>query len=87
MQGLAYVSDFQGYGDLLTDAQLMTSLDLANGEIVSLFGDGNVEEAFHRFPEEHVCNDWCVWFGFRPLKVAPDGMFESSVMHKPYLGQ
>ncbi|KAK1225453.1 hypothetical protein PQX77_011602 [Marasmius sp. AFHP31] len=83
MQGLAYVSDFQGYGDLLTDAQLMTSPDLADGEIGSLFGDGNVEEAFSRFPEEHVCNDWCVWFGFGPLSVALDGTYQSSAIRKP----
>ncbi|KAK7030366.1 hypothetical protein VNI00_008427 [Paramarasmius palmivorus] len=58
-----YVSDFQGSGNLLTDAQVMTSPALVE-ENTSMFGDGNVDVAFKNFPRQHVCNPWCRWFGF-----------------------
>ncbi|KAJ7589178.1 alpha-kinase family-domain-containing protein [Mycena floridula] len=64
--GLAYISDYQGAGDLLTDPQIMTSRQLAQSNEM-LFGDGNVVEAFEQFPHQHVCKDWCQWFGLKPL--------------------
>ncbi|THU88721.1 hypothetical protein K435DRAFT_679263, partial [Dendrothele bispora CBS 962.96] len=65
---LAYVSDFQGYGGLLTDAQIMTSPDAAafiSGK-PTLFGDGNIDKCFKKFPKEHLCNDFCRWMGLQP---------------------
>ncbi|KAE9401194.1 hypothetical protein BT96DRAFT_818219, partial [Gymnopus androsaceus JB14] len=55
-QELPYVSDYQGYGNLLTDAQIMTS-PIGKG----VFGDGNIETCFNSFPLEHECNDFCAW--------------------------
>ena len=65
--GTAYISDFQGkkafciitqshniyifilgVGTTLTDPQIMTKPDLGD----SLFGDGNLGEAFSKFPVE-----------------------------------
>ncbi|KZO97355.1 hypothetical protein CALVIDRAFT_563142 [Calocera viscosa TUFC12733] len=60
---LAYISDFQGYGSLLTDPQIMTHPSLGD-----LFAAGNVPEAFERFPTEHICNDFCTWFDLALLE-------------------
>ncbi|THU77392.1 hypothetical protein K435DRAFT_812496 [Dendrothele bispora CBS 962.96] len=80
--GLAYVSDFQGYAGLLTDAQIMTSpvlLQTLYGEEIdgdnaavnlgkeTLFGDGNIDRCFVRFPEEHQCNLFCTWMDLAPF--------------------
>ncbi|KAF8913282.1 hypothetical protein CPB85DRAFT_1219719 [Mucidula mucida] len=67
-RGSAYVADFQGYGYQLTDAQIMTSPDLADqagGK--ELFGNGNVPSAFDKFPHLHICNHWCHWLGLEPF--------------------
>ena len=76
---LAYISDLQGkhrnghaqgidiglgYGFTLTDPQIM-SQESKGG----LFGDGNVFEAFSQFEREHMCNEWCAWFGLEPFRV------------------
>ncbi|KIK52247.1 hypothetical protein GYMLUDRAFT_180369 [Collybiopsis luxurians FD-317 M1] len=58
---MAYVSDFQGYGGLLTDVQIMTSPPSTPKE--RLFGHGNINEYFNKFPFEHQCNDFCLWLG------------------------
>ena len=44
----------------------MTKPDLGS----SLFGDGNLGEAFSKFPVEHVCTDncWCEWFELEKLE-------------------
>ncbi|KAF9555575.1 hypothetical protein CPC08DRAFT_603542, partial [Agrocybe pediades] len=54
--GQAYVSDFQGAGELLTDPQIM------NGK-VNMFGEGNVDTAFYDFTKQHKCNEYCTYFG------------------------
>ncbi|KAK7452640.1 hypothetical protein VKT23_012039 [Stygiomarasmius scandens] len=79
---LAFLSDFQGYGGLLTDAQIITSPDLLKtlyGEDVdgdeaaadhgkqTLFGDGNIDRCFRKFPLEHECNLFCVWMDLIPF--------------------
>ncbi|KAF6760780.1 MHCK/EF2 kinase, partial [Ephemerocybe angulata] len=56
-KGLAFISDYQGSGNLLTDPQILTS-DLG----VDMFGLGNVKEGFNRFTTEHSCNKYCKWF-------------------------
>jgi hypothetical protein len=45
----------------------MTKPDLGS----SLFGDGNLGEAFSKFSVEHVCagNRWCEWFQLEKLQV------------------
>ncbi|KAF5367072.1 hypothetical protein D9758_003915 [Tetrapyrgos nigripes] len=95
----AYVSDFQGYGGLLSDPQIMTSplvflilgmwwytknissklLQVIFGEgaeaaaldpKTSLFGDGNVQSGFEKFPLNHQCegNPFCAWMELKPLQ-------------------
>ncbi|KAJ4466609.1 hypothetical protein C8J55DRAFT_408662, partial [Lentinula edodes] len=69
--GLAFISDWQGVGNLLSDLQLMTHpLKLAamhealsTESALNLYGDGNLPAAFMRFPEEHICNEYCTWAG------------------------
>ncbi|KIK60634.1 hypothetical protein GYMLUDRAFT_998765, partial [Collybiopsis luxurians FD-317 M1] len=51
----AFVSDFQGAGGLLTDAQIMTL------PLHRLFGGGNVDTSFQNFSQEHQCNVFCQW--------------------------
>jgi hypothetical protein len=50
----------------------MTKPDLGS----SLFGDGNLGEAFAKFPVEHasVCKDnrWCEWFELERLQADED---------------
>jgi hypothetical protein len=57
-----------GVGTTLTDPQIMTEPDLGS----SLFGDGNLGEAFSKFPVEHECNRWCEWFKLPVLKHQAD---------------
>ncbi|KAJ7191512.1 hypothetical protein GGX14DRAFT_701589 [Mycena pura] len=59
-KAMVYLSDLQGTVDLLTDPQIMTTPELANG--ADLFGEGNVAAAFEAFPREHECNKFCTWF-------------------------
>lgn len=54
----------EGVSMTLTDPQIMTSPVLGP----KLFGDGNLGEAFERFPLEHKCNDYCHWFNLSPLE-------------------
>jgi hypothetical protein len=87
--GTAYISDFQGtktfyitfltsqlnvyislgVGTTLTDPQMMTKPSLGP----KLFGEGNLAEAFFKFPVEHanVCaeNRWCEWFELEKLQA------------------
>ncbi|KZT53343.1 kinase-like protein, partial [Calocera cornea HHB12733] len=65
--GLAYISDYQGAGGLLTDPQVITNPCLQ----VELFGSGNVAAAFEAFPQEHPCNDFCKAFGMTSMRPAP----------------
>ncbi|KAJ3963667.1 hypothetical protein EV361DRAFT_813148, partial [Lentinula raphanica] len=55
---LAFTSDFQGAGDLLTDPQIITSPDLGN----QLFARGNV--AFETMLNTHECtgNEFCEYY-------------------------
>ncbi|KAG1874155.1 MHCK/EF2 kinase, partial [Suillus tomentosus] len=55
---LAYIADFQGSRNLLTDPQIMTSPDLSG----HLFADGNLASAFSSFAEKHQCNMFCEFF-------------------------
>ena len=72
----AFVSDYQGGGSLLTDPQItsnpyvptsMTSghlTDILNySEFGKSFGGGNLEAAFNDFRTDHVCNQYCRFFG------------------------
>ncbi|KAF4618216.1 hypothetical protein D9613_011571 [Agrocybe pediades] len=62
--GQAYVSDFQGAGNLLTDPQIMSHPDLAQSADgkVNMFGEGNVDTAFYDFTKQHKCNEYCTYF-------------------------
>ncbi|KAJ7278617.1 hypothetical protein C8J57DRAFT_1221464 [Mycena rebaudengoi] len=55
-----FISDLQGASSLLTDPQIMTAAEIADG--VSIFGDGNVSSIFMKFPQQHICNEFCKWF-------------------------
>ncbi|KAJ7242658.1 hypothetical protein C8J57DRAFT_1243862 [Mycena rebaudengoi] len=48
-----FISDLQG-------PQIMTAAEIADG--VSIFGDGNVSSIFAKFPQQHICNEFCKWF-------------------------
>jgi len=74
----AYVSDFQGTGELLTDPQIMTNPDLG----VDLFGEGNVEKAFYDFPDQHVCNKYCQWFQLDKLKPSTSGLYMKNISNQ-----
>ncbi|KAH9481781.1 Myosin heavy chain kinase C [Psilocybe cubensis] len=70
--GQVFLSDFQGAGDLLTDPQVMTHPKLKDGNgnpLQNLFGEGNVEEAFMKFPSQHKCNEYCTWFDLEPINT------------------
>ncbi|KAK6988419.1 hypothetical protein R3P38DRAFT_3291150 [Favolaschia claudopus] len=55
---MVFLSDLQGSDILLTDPQIMTSPKIAEG--ADLFADGNVGSVFEQFPDQHVCNQYCV---------------------------
>ncbi|KAI9058420.1 hypothetical protein FKP32DRAFT_1680825 [Trametes sanguinea] len=57
-RGMAFVTDYQGWGSLLTDPQIVTNPKL-NG---NLFAAGNLPEAHAEFVNDHKCNDFCVKF-------------------------
>ncbi|KAG1721251.1 hypothetical protein EDB19DRAFT_1835594 [Suillus lakei] len=63
--GLAFISDYQGDAEILTDPQVLThptfSL-VSKGK--NIFGDGNLEVEVSMFEEKHCCNDYCTWSGF-----------------------
>ncbi|TFK16770.1 kinase-like protein [Coprinopsis marcescibilis] len=63
--GLAFVSDYQGNGDLLTDPQILTSP--TDFDSAALFGDGNLSAGFSNFPKTHECNDYCTYFDLPPF--------------------
>ncbi|KAG2368381.1 hypothetical protein BDR07DRAFT_1269887, partial [Suillus spraguei] len=57
--GLAYMSDYQGVTELLTDPQILT-----HPYCNDIFGDGNIEDVVSQFEKKHVCNHYCEWSGF-----------------------
>ncbi|KAF5309425.1 hypothetical protein D9619_012350 [Psilocybe cf. subviscida] len=56
--GLAYVSDLQGSLSTLTDPQIITAMK-------TNFAKGNINHG--KFEEQHLCNDFCKWFGLKPF--------------------
>ncbi|KAI5998324.1 hypothetical protein F5J12DRAFT_784910 [Pisolithus orientalis] len=60
--GQVYISDYQGSRLLLTDPQILTHLDVAEGR--RLFSEGNVEKGVALFENQHICNLFCRWEGF-----------------------
>ncbi|KAG1763418.1 hypothetical protein EV702DRAFT_1051821 [Suillus placidus] len=64
--GLAFVSDYQGSTELLTDPQILTHRCLSSsvGDGNDLFGDGNIASMVDDFETKHVCNYYCKWPGF-----------------------
>ncbi|KAG1742469.1 hypothetical protein EDB19DRAFT_1594456, partial [Suillus lakei] len=58
--GLAFISDYQGSTELLTDPQILTD---PFGEGEDLFGDGNIECTVCMFEKQHKCNEFCRWLG------------------------
>ncbi|KAG0706908.1 hypothetical protein DFH29DRAFT_995495 [Suillus ampliporus] len=61
--GLAFISDYQGGSEILSDPQVLTHPLVNNGKDV--FGDGNIERAVSAFEKKHDCNDYCKWSGFK----------------------
>lgn len=47
---------------------------LANSEhgAGTLFGEGNVRDAFDAFPTQHTCNKYCEWFHLEQLAIRED---------------
>ncbi|KAJ7715442.1 alpha-kinase family-domain-containing protein, partial [Mycena maculata] len=56
--GLAFVSDYQGGDDLLTDPQIMSDASLGH-----IFGNGNMAAGCRDFATAHQCNEYCKFFG------------------------
>ncbi|KAG1770854.1 hypothetical protein EV702DRAFT_1202184 [Suillus placidus] len=54
--GLAFISDYQGSTELLTDPSV--------GKGTDLFGEGNMECTVSMFEKQHKCNEFCEWPGF-----------------------
>ncbi|KAF8198903.1 hypothetical protein K438DRAFT_1441086, partial [Mycena galopus ATCC 62051] len=52
----AYVSDFQGGLELLTDPQIISDPDLG----LAIFGDGNTN--YSALAEDHRCNEFCDFY-------------------------
>ncbi|KAF6747750.1 hypothetical protein DFP72DRAFT_1075028 [Ephemerocybe angulata] len=50
-------------GNLLTDAQIMTSDDFG----MEMFGPGNVKEGVRDFEAKHKCNRFCRWYDLKPF--------------------
>ncbi|KAG2367892.1 hypothetical protein BDR07DRAFT_207453 [Suillus spraguei] len=65
--GLAFISDYQGGLEILSDPQVLTH-PLVNKGKDDIFGDGNIERAVSTFEKEHNCNKFCKWSGFK-LKI------------------
>ncbi|KIM55951.1 hypothetical protein SCLCIDRAFT_29991 [Scleroderma citrinum Foug A] len=63
---------YQGNDALLTDLQILTHLSVGRGQ--RLFSDGNVQKGVELFKEQHVCNEFCKWAGFRlsPFRITID---------------
>ncbi|KAJ7196326.1 hypothetical protein C8J57DRAFT_1644167 [Mycena rebaudengoi] len=55
-----FISDLQ-------DPQIMTAAEIADG--VSIFGDGNVSSIFAKFPQQHICNEFCKWFQLPSYRI------------------
>ncbi|KAL4269042.1 hypothetical protein AB1N83_001843 [Pleurotus pulmonarius] len=64
MGGKAYVADFQGAANLLTDPQIITSPDLG-----VVFAAGNIHQ---EFTQEHKCNKYCEFFKLTPFNSVDD---------------
>ncbi|KAG1754165.1 hypothetical protein EDB19DRAFT_1823558 [Suillus lakei] len=61
-EGLAFISDYQGSTELLTDPQILTHRSVNEG--IDLFGDGNIASVVDDFKAGHLCNRYCKWPGF-----------------------
>ncbi|EGO21335.1 hypothetical protein SERLADRAFT_417646 [Serpula lacrymans var. lacrymans S7.9] len=72
-QGLVFLSDFQGAGDLLTDCQVITTPDYAKS-----FSDGNWTKMLHNFPKRHNQQILC-GLGFSVILSHPDGYVNLSM--------
>ncbi|KIK73216.1 hypothetical protein PAXRUDRAFT_179000 [Paxillus rubicundulus Ve08.2h10] len=70
--GLAFISDYQGSTEVLSDPQILTHPSVSDG--CDIFGDGNIEMAVDKFEEQHVCNHYCKWegFGLSEFEPAPE---------------
>ncbi|TEB26507.1 kinase-like protein [Coprinellus micaceus] len=64
-EGVVFLSDYQGAGDLLTDPQILTNSAL--GE--DLFSLGNLKEGFECFEKRHICNRYCDWYELEPFDI------------------
>ncbi|KAG0693446.1 hypothetical protein DFH29DRAFT_1007288 [Suillus ampliporus] len=80
-RGLAFISDYQGSSELLTDPQILTHPTVTQGN--DIFGDGNIEGAVSEFEQQHSCSYYCEWsgFGLRPFKKQQDSNSGDDVEH------
>ncbi|KAG0707575.1 hypothetical protein DFH29DRAFT_1076282 [Suillus ampliporus] len=77
-RGLAFISDYQGSFELLTDPQILTHPTVSPG--VDIFGDGNMEAAVSEFEKQHICSYYCKWpgFGLHPFTKQADGSIDDT---------
>ncbi|KAJ2911956.1 hypothetical protein MD484_g8458, partial [Candolleomyces efflorescens] len=61
----AFISDYQGAGNRLTDPQILTHHEFS----LSTFGMGNIAEGFIDFEAKHQCNHYCEWFELAPFEM------------------
>ncbi|KAG2090557.1 hypothetical protein BD769DRAFT_1395777 [Suillus cothurnatus] len=77
--GLAFISDYQGSTELLTDPQILTDPSVGQGK--DLFGEGNIECTVSMFEKQHKCNEFCKWPGFGlapfPMTTEDENMEEA----------
>ncbi|KAG1790000.1 uncharacterized protein HD556DRAFT_1446572 [Suillus plorans] len=74
--GLAFISDYQGSTELLTDPQILTDPSVGQGK--DLFGEGNMECTVSMFEKQHKCNEFCEWPGFGLVPFATTTEDEST---------
>ncbi|KAG1804148.1 hypothetical protein EV424DRAFT_1432813 [Suillus variegatus] len=77
-RGLAFISDYQGSSELLTDPQILTHPTVSPG--VDIFGDGNMEVAVSEFEKQHICSYYCEWpgFGLQSFAKQADGSIDDT---------
>lgn len=84
-RALAFTSDYQGAGDILTDPQITSNPSVLpifcffravlltyTSKLGHLFGPGNLPAAFVDFRTYHTCNAYCKFFELKLDNVTPD---------------
>ncbi|KAF5332941.1 hypothetical protein D9758_017905 [Tetrapyrgos nigripes] len=72
-----HVDSFAGGSELLTDPQIITSLDLDELACRFLFGEGNLQ--YEEFCDRHRCLYWCRYFGLQPFDQGKSDDFNYTI--------